>query len=103
MIGLMHININGIMQSTEMYSVEDISIKFHQAPSKGDDVRVVLPIPSTSVRYMGDGEKCVFTLPSDVGKEIMFKEFMDSVWKHRNNPSVKDQLEKLKIIMELVR
>jgi len=95
------VSVNGIMQSTYAYIVQDTSIIFRVAPPPMAEVNV--SIQGTNITYTGNGTNCVFNLPSDIRLEMEFKQFMHQAWLNRHNPTVKDQLEKLKVVMELVR
>ena len=95
------VSVNGILQSKHEYVVQDTCIIFHTAPQPLANICV--NIKGSMVTYTGNGTNCVFSIPLELRDEFEFKQFMENVWKHRDNSTVKDQLEKLKIVMELVR
>lgn len=91
--------LNGIIQSPHAYMMSGNTVVFHSAPEKGVEVSIVMDEHRYS--YVGDGSTFVFPgAPSD---RMQFKKLMEDVYEKRNDPAVKDQLEKLKIVMELVR
>jgi hypothetical protein len=91
--------VNGIIQSVGAYMVQGDVLIFHQAPQIGD--RISITIGKIRTEHEGNGSRTVFEMPNNEG--LQFEQFMARVWEHRDNPTVKDQLEKLKIVMELVR
>jgi hypothetical protein len=75
------------------------SIVFHVAPSWNAEVSIIMD--ETTYSYTGDGSTFVFQgTPS---YRMQFRKFMEEVYEKRDDPTVKDQLEKLKVVMELVR
>lgn len=91
--------VNGIIQSTHQYMKVSDRIIFHQAPPPGSTI--YLMTEEQRFDYEGDGFTYAFPLPPSDRR--IYKEFMEEVYQKRDNPTVKDQLEKLKIVMELVR
>lgn len=93
------VSVDGILQSRHAYMVVGDSIVFHSAPPFGSYISVMMDRHRTD--FEGDGSSVVF--PVAVSPEMQFKQFMDKVWENRDNPTVKDQLERLKVVMELIR
>ncbi len=93
------VSINGLLQSMSQYMKIGDSIIFHQAPQAGADISIITE--EQRLNYEGDGSTCVFSWPAT--DRSQYKHFMEEVYKNKDNPTVKDQLEKLKIVMELVR
>lgn len=91
--------VNGIIQSVHEYMVQLDLIIFHRAPQLGD--RISISIGNARLEHEGNGSRTVFEMPSNEG--VKFEQFMARVWDKRDNPTVRDQLEKLKIVMELLR
>lgn len=81
--------------------VQDTCIIFHIAPQPL--AKICVNIKGSMVTYTGNGTNCVFSIPTELRDEFEFKQFMDNVWKHRDNPTVKDTLGKLRVVMELIR
>ncbi len=91
--------VNGILQARHAYMRSGDSVVFHTAPGAGSEVSIIMD--DARFEYVGDGSTFVFHgTPSP---RMQFRKFMEEVYEHQDNPTVKDQLEKLKIIMELVR
>lgn len=91
--------VNGIVQSVHEYMVQLDLIIFHRAPALGD--RISITVGNARLEHEGNGSRTVFEMPSNEG--VKFEQFMAKVWDNRDNPTVRDQLEKLKIVMELIR
>lgn len=92
--------VNGAVQAP-LFHYERVgnSIVFSQAPSSDSTIEIVTR--ETRNQYKGDGHTNVFETPHT--PKLMFLQFAEEVWQHRENPAVKDALEKLKIVVELVR
>jgi hypothetical protein len=91
--------INGIIQHKHAYMVSGDSIVFHTAPPNRSDVSILMD--DTRYEYIGDGTTFVFQgTPSG---RMKFRKFMEEVYEKKDDPTVKDALEKLKIVMELVK
>jgi hypothetical protein len=93
------VTINGIILSIQQYMKIGDKIIFYEAPELGSGISIISE--AQRLDYKGDGFTCTFPWPQN--DKALFKQFMDSVYENRNNPTVKDQLEKLKIVMELIR
>ncbi len=91
--------VDGIVQSRSQYMISGDNIVFHVAPPYGSMICVM----SEDGRTDSQGDGSTFVFPGVTSERIKFKQFMDSVYEKRLDPTVKDQLEKLKIVMELVR
>lgn len=93
------VTINGIILSMQQYMKIGEKIIFYEAPQSGSGISIITE--GERLDYKGDGFTCTFPWPQN--DKARFKQFMDSVYENRNDPTVKDQLEKLKIVMELIR
>ena len=94
------VSVNGIIQSVGNYSIlNNGMLKFHRAPGLGD--RVSISVGNAQLNHEGNGSRTVFEMPNN--EAVKFEQFMSRVWEYRNNPTVRDQLEKLKIVTELIR
>jgi len=91
--------VNGIIQSVNQYMKISDRIIFHQAPEAG----AIISIMSEEERFEYRADGSTYAFPWPVSERAMYKQFMEEVYKNRDNPTVKDQLEKLKVVMELVR
>jgi hypothetical protein len=96
------ISINGILQSDgSHYITNDDSLIFSEAPVTGS--RIVIQYHNGLTRYFeGNGSQHIF--PMGGHTEIMkFDRLMRDITKHKDNPAVKDLLEQLQIVTELLR
>jgi hypothetical protein len=93
------VSIDGIIQGANAYTVLNGFIRFKNAPPAGSAVNIRNNL--LNVTYEGNGTQVVFDMP--ITEEVKYKLFMTKVWENRDNPTVKDQIEKLKIVMELIR
>jgi hypothetical protein len=91
--------VNGMIQSVHQYMKVSGSIIFHQAPQAG----ALISIMTEEDRFDYEADGSTYTFPWPVSDRSKFKWFMEEVYKNKDNPTVKDQLEKLKAVMELVR
>lgn len=93
--------INGIIQSVSEYTVTNNNqIVFRNAPQSDSHVSIITD-DHNRLDYRGDGLTTTFQGPSN--DKAKFREFMNEVYNHRKNPTVKDALERLQIVMELVK
>lgn len=92
--------INGIIQARAEYHINANTIVFHNAPQAGSTINI-LTEDNERLDFHGDGSSCVFAGPAS--EKAKFRQFMTEVYNKKDDPTVKDQLEKLKIVMELVR
>ena len=91
--------INGIIQAHHAYMMSGNTVVFHSAPERGSEVSIIMD--EHTYNYVGDGNTFVF--PGAPSGRMQFKRFMEEVYEKRDDPTVKDALEKLKIVMELLR
>jgi hypothetical protein len=91
--------INGIVQARSQYMVSGDNIVFHIAPPCGS--RICILSEDGRSDYEGTGDTYVY--PGASNERTKYKQFMEDVYDKRYNPTVKDALEKLKVVMELVR
>ncbi len=91
--------VNGILQARYAYMLSGDSVVFHTAPGAGSEVSIIMD--DARYEYIGDGKTFVFHgTPSP---RMQFRNFMEEVYEKKDDPTVKDALEKLKIVMELLR
>jgi ribosomal protein L30/L7E len=92
---------NGIIQSSHEYIISDGKVVFWRVPPP--DSTVTIRIRNKTISHQCNGFINVFPIPEEIIEEIRFQEFFKNVLIHKDNPAVKDQLEKLKAIVELLR
>jgi hypothetical protein len=93
--------VNGIIQSSHEYIITDGKVAFHRVPPP--DSTVTIRIRNKTISHQCNGFINVFSIPEEIIEEMRFQDFFKKVWIHKDNPSVKDQLDKLKVVMELIR
>ena len=96
------ITVNGIVQYDENhYITNNDCLIFNEAPSMGSSI--VIQYHNGSTKYFeGNGSQNVF--PIDGHTEITkFYRLIKDITKHKDNPAVKDLLEQLRIVTELLR
>ena len=96
------ISINGIVQyDGSHYITNDDHLIFSEAPSIGS--RIVVQYYNGSQRYFeGNGSQHVFPLDGHTAI-TQFDRLLRDITKHKDNPAVKDLLEQLRIVTELLR
>jgi hypothetical protein len=96
------VSINGIIQADAAYKEAETYIMFRNAPPAGSDVYIVASDGgsySKSVYHEGDGTRCFFTLP----EKHHFRVFLEDLETYKDHPAVKDQIERLQVILALVK
>ena len=100
------VTVNGIVQSSSEYHIDDNNnLVFSQAPAAGDRINVIFSqgaVNSPTLALTGNGTQNVFFVEGN--QELLkFNRLVDNIRKHRDNPAVKDLLEQLQIVTELLR
>jgi hypothetical protein len=96
------VSINGIIQASASYKEAETYIMFRNAPSNGSDVYIVASDGgsySKSVYHEGNGTRCFFALP----EKHHFHVFLNDLETYKEHPAVKDQIERLQVILALVK
>lgn len=94
-----HVSVNGVRIHWTDYTFVNNSIVFTQAPPASSLIEI--QIHNSVMAHMGDGTTVMFDT-TRLTKAQEFREMFEKIWKHRNNPTIKDQLEKLQVLVELV-
>jgi hypothetical protein len=100
------ITVNGIVQSSSEYHIDDNNnLVFSQAPAAGDRINVVFSQGEVSgpvLAFNGNGTQNVFVVEGN-NELLKFNRLMNDIRKHKDKPAVKDLLEQLQIVTELLR
>jgi hypothetical protein len=100
------VTVNGIVQSSSEYHIDnDNRLIFKQAPSAGDNINVVFSQGEVSgpvLAFNGNGTQNVFVVEGNT-ELLKFNRLMNDIRKHKDKPAVKDLLEQLQIVTELLR
>lgn len=93
------VSVNGVRIHWSDYTFVNDSIVFTQAPPAISIIEI--QVHNSVMNHLGDGFTVKFdTTPLTKAQE--FRDMFDKIWKHRDNPTIKDQLEKLQTLVELV-
>lgn len=93
------ISINGLLIPMTEYTLFGRSIIFREQPAVGDMVSII--INEDKIEHVASGVTTIFSLPPET--ESDFKRLTEDLYKHKNNPTVKDYLDKLRVVVELLR
>lgn len=100
------VTVNGIVQSPSAYHIDnDDRLIFNQAPSAGDNINVILSqgdVNGPVLAFNGNGTQHVFDVEGN-NELLKFNRLMNDIRKHKDKPAVKDLLEQLQIVTELLR
>jgi hypothetical protein len=100
------VTVNGIVQSSSDYYIDDNDrLIFNQAPSAGDNINVVFSqgeVNGPVLVFNGNGTQNVFVVEGNT-ELLKFNRLMNDIRKHKDKPVVKDLLEQLQIVTELLR
>ena len=95
------IYIDGVIQDTSEYSVIENRVFFNQAPRVGAMVQIVSGI-GTDTKYLShtaNGHQTVFESYERSELDVL----IDDISKYYHHPSIKDELDKLRVILALVK
>jgi hypothetical protein len=84
------------------------AVSFSTPPNMGDDILVISNIPGSTTgvhmqKLTGDGYTFLYMFDSSFDQRIKLQNLLDEVWEYQGVPAVQDLLEKLKVVIELVK
>lgn len=92
--------INGVRQIPSIdYVLGSTTLNLSAPPAQGSNISLVLADGSETV-FLGDGLTYLFNFRSQRHEML---QLLDDAVKYRENPAVLEALEKLKVVIELVR
>jgi hypothetical protein len=96
--------INGIRQIPGIdYSVRGNSVSFSQAPAAGAEIQMVHNLHSVA-NIQGDGSTYLFHGTfEDVERQDDIVDMLHHALKYRDNPAVAEALERLSVVVTLVK
>ena len=95
--------VNGILQLPGVdYVIGASAIQFQQAPQAGSSVEI-RTAKSTIARVLGDGSTFLFPIMVDADKYNEITDMLHQALKYYQVPAVAEALEKLRVVVELVR
>ena len=96
------VTINGIVQYDDSYYVTyDDRLIFAEAPPTGSSINITYNY-GTIQNLRGNGTQNVFPVEGNI-EQAKFSRLMRDITKHKDNPAVKDLLEQLRVVTELLR
>jgi len=102
------VHVNGIALLPGIdYRIGQATIIFTSPPGAGEQIvfTEVLDVNKGSVRQMtltGDGRQYMFKLDSDPSEREILSKLFEKVVKNRTHPAVKEALDRLKVVVELI-
>lgn len=101
-----HLNGVSLLEGID-YFMGDATISFATPPVSKSEILVTEVVGSKGAthvtRLIGNGNKFVFTLDRSFEQNLLVQEMLDQAYKYRHVPAVEDILEKLKVVIELVK
>ena len=90
------------------YTLGQTYISFLRAPAAGDDIMftevVSLKTGATHItRLTGDGSTFMFTIDTGFNERLKISNLLEDAYKHYDVPAVVDALDKLRVVLELVK
>jgi hypothetical protein len=106
-MNVVHINGVALIPGID-YTVGDTLINFSVPPPAGADIVFTEVIsPTTGATHMtrlyGDGSTFLFRLETNFTDRVQLNQMFELAIKYKDNPTVRDALDKLKVVLELVK
>jgi len=100
---MISVHINGIKQIPGIdFVAGDNTLSFSSPPQARDIIQVTSPYGSVANVY-GDGSTFLFHMVLDIQKHTDIMNLLNDVGKYYENPAVADVLERLRVVVELVK
>lgn len=94
--------INGVLLISGIdYNISDQSISFARPPDAGSIINI-MGGPGQLVSMVGNGKRYLFNLNEQWSDYERIQDMLHVAWRHKDVPAVADQLEKLKVVLELI-
>lgn len=95
-------SLNGVMLIPGIdYIVDRSCISFTQPPRYGDRIHVMTP--NAGVDFYGNDVTFRFEMPKVLRNSEIVEQLMHDLTKYMDHPTVKDQLERLQVVLALVK
>ena len=95
-------SINGVLLIPGIdYVVDREYMSFTQAPRYGDRIHVMTP--NANADFYGNDVTFRFPMPTVIQKSEVLEGLMHDLDEYMDHPTVKDQLERLQVVLELVK
>lgn len=104
---MIQIHLNGLKMLPGIdYTATKNTIGFSTPPNAGDDILVTSAIPGGGAhlqRLKGDGFTFLYQLDSSFKERVQIQSVLADAWVYHNVPAVKDLLDRLQVVIELVK
>lgn len=95
-----HINGSRLIPKHD-YSIAKERIRFSQAPRYGD--RIQIATANASCEFYGNDVQIDYPIPEPLRKSVGLEQLITDLLEYMDHPTVKDQLERLQVVLELVK
>lgn len=106
---MIQVHINGLKQMPGIdYHATGGNISFKQAPSLHDDILITSAIPGSMTgvhmqKIIANGHTSLYHLDNSFEDRVRLQHTLDDAWKYQGVPAVADILQKLQVVLELVK
>jgi hypothetical protein len=83
------------------YNIAKERIRFSQAPRYGDLIQ--LATPTSTCQFYGNDVQMDYPIPDSLKKSVGLEQLISDLLEYMDHPTVKDQLERLQVVLELVK
>jgi len=106
-MNVVHMNGIALLPGVD-YTVGDALVSFSQAPERGARIMFTEVIdPDTGATHVtqiiGDGHTYLFHLETNFGDRVKLQRLFESALTYKDHPTVRDVLERLQVVVELVK
>ena len=99
---MISVHLNGVrLMPMHDYTIVDERVNFTQVPRHGDLIQIATP--TSNCQFYGNDIQVGFPITESIKKSIRLGQLMDDLLIYMDNPTVKDQLERLQVVLELVK
>jgi hypothetical protein len=97
------VHINGVRQVPGIdYVAAKNSVSFSTPPAAGDTIHISSP-RGTVAHIMADGSTYLYQMMMDIDRHDNIMNLLNDAAKYYDNPAVADLLERLQVVVELVK
>jgi hypothetical protein len=106
---MIQVHINGLKQIPGIdYTTSNDLVSFHQAPACGDTILVTSSIPGSTTgvhmqKFLGNGSTFLYNVDNSFNQRVKLQKMLDEVWEYQGVPAVQDILERLQVVLEIVK
>ena len=90
------------------YKVSDSTVSFSSPPPAGADIAFTEVIDANTgvthiTKFTGNGYTYLFKLETNFAERVRLHELFESAIKHKDTPAVRDAINRLQVVLELVK